>query len=341
MKKGISLLIVGGVYAQIGGGWSYDFIRIAATARTAALGSIAFPGKPDLGAAFQNPALLSARHTHTFQISLHPYLADIVVGSLAYGHEWRGVGTLWTGLQYIDYGEFRHADEVGNILGVFRAYEGFIAGGAARHFGKWHAGMNLKFPFSVISLQSYRRAGVAADIGVLYEDTVRGWGISLLLRDLGTELYRSGGRPFAQPFPTSLQGSVSYKVPHAPFRLHLALIHLQRWRMAYNDPMQPTRYDLSGNPMPPPPPKWTEHLFRHFVLGLELLPDKIISFRFAYNVQRRRELNPIGSSSFGGMSFGTALQARRWGLEYAYSIFFRRMGVHSFSLTVRPFKQLP
>ncbi|GIV23454.1 MAG: type IX secretion system protein PorQ [Bacteroidia bacterium] len=331
-----SWLLYGAVWAQIAGGWSYDFLNVAPTARTAALGGIALPGENDLGAAFQNPALLRPLPA-TFQLTVQPYLADIFVSYLFYGREWAGVGTFWGGLQYLSYGEIRHTDEVGNSLGTFSAYEGSIAGGACRHFGRWHVGMNLKVPFSVVTLERYRRIGLSTDIGAVYEDSSRGFAVTILLRNIGTELYRPAGRPFAQPFPTSLQTTVSYRVPHAPFRVHLAAIHLERWRMAYNDPLQPIRYDIYGNPIPPPPPKWTEHLFRHVVAGVEMLPEKVISFRLAYHVQRRRELNPVGSQALGGFSFGTGIRARKWSLSYAYTLFFRRASAHTLSLTVRPF----
>ncbi|MCX7607240.1 MAG: type IX secretion system protein PorQ [Bacteroidia bacterium] len=336
-----SLLLYGALFAQIAGRWSYDFLAIAPTARTAALGGLAFPGEAELGAAFQNPALLRSSYHHTFQLSVQPYLADMFVSTLAYGHEWQEVGSFWAGLQYVNYGTLRHTDEVGNILGTFQAYEGAIAAGAARHFGRWHAGMNLKIPFSVVTLDQYRRLGLATDIGVVYEDTAKGLSASLLLRNLGTELYRPTGRPFAQPFPTMLQTTLSYQVPHAPFRLHIGLIHLERWKMAYNDPLQPIRYDIAGNIIPPPPPKWTEHLFRHLVAGVDMLPGKLIQFRFAYHVQRRRELNPVGSQALGGLSFGAGLRARKWAVDYGYALFFRQAATHTLSLTLKPFRERP
>lgn len=338
-KWGYKGLWLGSLYAQIAGGWSYDFLGIAPTGRTAALGGIAWPGASDLTAAAQNPSLLPSLAQPTFQLTVQPYLADIWANFLTYGQHWPEVGTFWGGLQYINYGAIRHTDEVGNSLGTFYAYEGSLMGGAVRHFGRWHVGMNLKVPFSVISLDRYRRLGLATDIGALYEDTSRGWAISAVVRNIGTELYRPRYRPFAQPFPTSLQTTISYRVPHAPFRVHIGFIHLERWKMVYNDPLQPVRYDILGNVIPPPPPRWHEHLFRHIVAGVEMLPDKVITFRAAYHVQRRRELNPVGSSSLGGMSFGAGIRAQRWALDYGYMLFFRRAATHTFSLTVKPFRR--
>lgn len=332
--------LVGGVLsAQIAGGWSYDFLNIAPSARSAALGGLAWGGDRDLGAVAQNPSLLRSAYHRTFHLTVQPYLADIFASQLSYAHHLAEIGTLWTGLLYINYGELRRTDELGNTLGNFYAYEGAWMVGAARHFGRWHAGMNLKVPFSVISVDRYRRLGLAVDLGVSYEDTAKGLTLSFLLRSLGTELYRPAMRPFAQPFPTSLQMTVSYRVPHAPFRVHAGAIHLERWRMAYNDPLQPVRYDLLGNPLPPPPPKWSEHLFRHIVAGVELFPEGALRLRAAYHVQRRRELNPIGTSALGGMSFGAGFGGRKWQLDYAYVLFFRRAAAHSFSFAVKPFRK--
>ncbi|MCS7152534.1 MAG: type IX secretion system protein PorQ [Bacteroidia bacterium] len=325
-------------WGQIAGGWSYDFLKMPPSARSASLGGLAWGGANDLGCAAQNPSLLRPAYHKTFHLTVQPYLADIFVGQLAYAHHWQNVGTFWSGLLYINYGEIRRTDELGNALGTFTAYEGAWIVGAARHFSRWHAGMNLKVPFSVVSVDGYRRLGLATDVGVAYEDSLRGLTASLLLRNLGTELYRPAMRPFAQPFPTSVQMTISYRVPHAPFQIHFGAVHLERWRMAYNDPFQPVRYDLLGNPIPPPPPKWTEHLFRHVVAGVEFFPESAFRFRIAYHVQRRRELNPVGATSFGGMSFGAGLGGRRWRLDYGYMLFFRQAAAHAFSLALRPFR---
>ncbi len=328
-------------WAQIAGGWSYDFLNMPPSARSAALGGLAWPGTPDLGAVAQNPALLSDLMHRTFQLTFQPYLADVASSFVMYGHHQPGVGTFWGGLQYMHYGAIPYTDEFGNRLGTFYAYEGALMGGAGRGFGRWRIGMNLKLPFSALSLDRYWRLGLGTDIGVVYEDTSRGVAVSAVLRNVGTELYRPQGRPFAQPFPTSLQTTVTYRLPHAPFRVQVGFIHLERWRMAYNDPLQPVRYDLLGNPIPPPPPRWTEHLFRHIVAGVEILPDKPFTLRLAYHVQRRRELNPVGSQALGGLSTGVGLRTRRWSLDYAYVLFFRRAAAHSFSLTVRLSRSAP
>ncbi|MCS6895513.1 MAG: type IX secretion system protein PorQ [Bacteroidia bacterium] len=331
--------IIGLLWGQIAGGWSYDFLNLPPSARSAALGGLAWGGANDLNASAQNPAFLRPAYHHSFHLTVQPYLADIFMSQIAYAHHQPSIGTFWAGLLYINYGQFRQTDELGNALGNFYAYEGALMMGASRHFGRWHTGMNIKFPFSVLSVDRHQRLGLGADIGMAYEDSARGLSASLVVRNLGTELYRPSGRPFAQPFPTSLQMTLSYRVPHAPFRIHVGAIHLERWKMAYNDPLQPIRYDLSGNPVPPPPPKWTEHLFRHFVGGVELLPEGFVRFRMAYHVQRRRELNPVGSSALGGMSFGAGIYARKWQIDYAYALFFRRAAAHTISLAVKPFRE--
>ncbi|MCX8112472.1 MAG: type IX secretion system protein PorQ [Bacteroidia bacterium] len=333
----LSSVFGGLLWGQIAGGWSYDFLNMAPSARSASLGGLAWEGGRDLNAVAQNPALLRPIYHQTFHLTVQPYLADIFISQLSYAYHWRDIGTFWTGLLYVNYGAIRQTDELGNALGNFHAYEGAWMAGAARHFGRWHAGMNIKLPFSVISVDRYRRFGIATDIGIGYEDSVGGLGFSVLLRSLGAELSRPAGRPFAQPFPTSLQMTFSHRVPHAPFRVHIGAIHLERWRMAYNDPLQPVRYDLLGNPLPPPSPKWTEHLFRHIVAGVELFPEGAFRLRAAYHVQRRRELNPVGSSALGGVSFGASFGGRKWQLDYGYVLFFRQAAAHAFSLAVKPF----
>ncbi len=311
---------------------------LATSARLAALGGLAFGGPwRDPAAAFRNPAFLRTLDHQRIALAYQPYLADIANLSLAYVHDWPAVGTFWSGLQYVNYGQIRHTDELGNTLGTFSAYEGVWALGAVRHFGRWHVGMNLKTPFSVISLDRYRRLGLAADIGACYEDTARGLAVAVVLWSVGAELLSPHQRAFGQPFPTQVQITASYKLPHAPFRIHVGAIHLERWRLAANDPLQPVRYDIAGNPILPPPPRWTEHLFRHLVGALEVELSSSFAARLAYHVQRRRELNPRGASSLGGLSFGVGLHLRRWGFDYAYVLYFRQAGAHTLSLWVRPF----
>ncbi len=291
------------------------------------------------GAPFLNPALLRPAYHNRFSLSVQPYLADITHTTLTYARNWAETGTFWSGLQYLNYGTLRAADEVGNPLGTFQAYEGVWAVGVMRAFGRWQVGMNLKAPFSVVSIDRYRRVGLGTDIGVLYEDTARGLAATLVLWSVGTELYRSRSRPFGQPFPTQVQATISYKLPHAPFRLHLGTVHLERWRLAANDPLQPIQYDIFGNPVPPPPPRWTEHLLRHLIGGVEVEFSRAFVGRVSYHFQRRRELSPRGAASLGGMSFGVGLHRKRWGLDYAYMLFFRRAAAHTCTLWVSPFRQ--
>jgi hypothetical protein len=314
-------------------------MRLPPSARSAALGGLAYGGPwIEPSAPFLNPALLRPTYHNRLSLSVQPYLADITHTTLTYARYWEGVGTFWSGLQYLNYGTLRAADEVGNPLGTFQAYEGVWSIGAMRAFGRWQVGMNLKVPFSAVNIERYRRIGLGTDIGILYEDTARGLSATLVLWSLGTELYRPNGRPFAQPFPTQIQATVSYKLPHAPFRLHLGTVHLERWRLAANDPLQPIQYDITGSPIPPPPPRWTEHLLRHIIGGVEIEFSRAFVGRFSYHFQRRRELSPRGSTALGGLSFGVGLHLRKWGLDYAYTLFFRQAGAHTFTLWMSPFR---
>lgn len=340
-KKLRLLLLSGGLWAQIAGAWSYDFMRLPPSARSAALGGLAYGGPwIEPAAPFLNPALLRPTYHKRLSISVQPYLADITHATVTYAHQWEGIGTFWSGLQYLNYGTLRAADEVGNPLGTFQAHEGVWAVGAMRSFGRWQVGMNLRLPFSAVTMERYRRIGLGADIGVLYEDTARGFSATVVLWSLGTELYRPAGRPFAQPFPTQIQATVSYKLPQAPFRLHLGTIHLERWRLAANDPLQPIQYDISGNPISPPPPPWTEQLLRHLIGGVEIELSRAFVGRFSYHFQRRRELSPRGATALGGVNFGVGLHLRKWGFDYAYSLFFRRASAHTLTLWISPFRSV-
>ncbi|MGQ9862876.1 MAG: type IX secretion system protein PorQ [Bacteroidia bacterium] len=329
MRRFLRWLGVSWVHAQVAGGWGFDFLQMAPSAYVAAMGNVA-PLSTDLSAAVVNPSLLRPTHHKNLLVTYTDYLADIHAGTVLAAWNKPLLGTFWAGIHYLNYGTIRKADIFGNVEGQFTVQETSLQGGAVRHFGRFHTGMNFKVAYS--GLENYHVLGLGTDIGLSYDDTTRNLTACVTLRNVGTTLWSTS--PSAkQRFPTQVQLGISYKLPKAPFRLHLSAIHAQRFRMAYNDPAAPKKYDLLGNPLPESPPKWTENLLRHWVMGLTFEPGKVFQVRMSYHFQRRRELNAPGSNALGGIALGFSLRlSARLGLDYAYTLFARRAATNTFSL---------
>lgn len=329
MHRFCRLVGISWVYAQVAGGWGFDFLQMAQSASLAAMGGVA-PYGVDVSAASINPALLRSAYHKNLLLTYTDYLTDIHSGTLLAAWDKPLLGTFWAGIHYLNYGTFQKTDIFGNIEGQFTVQETALQGGAVRHFGRFHAGMNLKVAYS--GLENYHMLGLGTDVGLCYEDTARNLTVCAVLRNVGATLWSTLPRA-RQSFPTQIQLGVSYRLPKAPFRLHLSAIHGERFQMVYKDPAAPKKFDLLGNPLPEPAPKWTENLLRHWVMGFTFEPGKVFQARFSYHFQRRRELNSPGSNALGGIAVGFSLRlSARLGLDYAYTLFARRAATNTFTL---------
>ncbi len=308
--------------AQIGGGNTYEFLDLPASARLTGLGGNGIATvDDDLALAFQNPAALNPAMHGQMTLQNAFWFAKTNLSHLAYAYHVDTIKTtFFGGLQFADYGKFVAADVNGNQQGEFRANEYAFHVGAGRHLGgRTSVGATLKFIGS--RLESYHSFGLALDLAATYQDTAKRVVVSAVLRNVGAQLSTYAGK--REPLPTDLQIGFSKRLRYLPFRFSIVAHHLTRWNIRYDDPNAPQPTSVLGDEPPAEKPfaEFVDNFFRHFVFSGEFLLGKRenLRIRFGYNHLRRAELTVPDTRSMGGISFGFGLKIKKFRLDYGFA----------------------
>jgi hypothetical protein len=240
--------------AQIHGAGSsvFHFLNLPASSRLNALGgeNVAI-ADDDISMAFVNPALLTAKTDKVLQLNYAYYLAGTMFGSVMYGHNYQD-NYFAAAVHYLDYGQMKYADEMGNLLGTtFTAKDICVNLMYARQLGPmFRVGATLKPIFSVY--EKYTSFALGADVGGHFQTQDSTFQMGLTLRNIGWQLksfYEEDYGQHTEMLPLNLELGLSYRLAHAPLRFSMTAHNLQRWNIA------PAGTDV----------KWYDMLFRHTI----------------------------------------------------------------------------
>ncbi len=305
--------------AQIGGTNTYEFLNIPISARVAGLGGsviAVYDNDPTLS--LSNPSLLNSKMNGMLTLSYLNYFADINHGYTSYVKDFKKAGTFSAGIRYINYGDFLETDEGGNTLGTFTASEyAFVLGWGKSIDSSFSVGANLKPIYS--SLYIYNSVGVAMDFSGTYYNASKGFTASLVIKNVGAQLspYVEGGDK--EPIPFEIQGGISKRFRHMPFRLSLDAIQLQNWNLSYNDSIVATNNNESLTDEDKAERNKTSYInetFRHLVLGGEFVPSQSFMLRFGFNFKRRAELAHDNKPGLVGFSWGIGFRIKKFHISY-------------------------
>jgi hypothetical protein len=306
-------------FAQTGGNNTYDFLSLANSARIAALGgNFASIRDHDLSLAIPNPSLISPEMHNKLAFSYVNNYSDINFGYAAYSRTFQSLGSFTGSLQFLDYGEFKYADQTGEIAGNFKVGDYALNLGWGRMLDSvFSLGANFKVIYS--DLEAYNSAGLAVDVaGSFFPDKYTC--MSVLFQNIGRQItsYSTLG---VQPLPFEIQFGVSRRLPHLPFRFSLILQHLEKWDLTYdalNEEIDPfTGEAVSKSKLD----NFADKAMRHVILGGEFIPAKFLSLRFGYNYQRRQELKIDTRPGTVGFSWGLGINVKRFSINYTRSTF--------------------
>jgi len=304
--------------AQIGGTNTYEFLNVPISARVAALGgSVIAVHDNDPTLAISNPSLLNAEMDRMTTFSYLNYFADINHSFFSYVKDFKKAGTFSAGIRYLDYGTFIETDEGGNELGSFRPTEyALILGWGKQIDSNFSVGANLKPIYS--NLYLYSSVGIALDFSGTYYNKQKGFTASLVMKNVGTQLspYVEGGDK--EPIPFEIQGGISKKFKHMPFRVSLDMIQLQNWSLSYNDSIiETSSSDLTdAEKSERNKTGLIGETFRHLVIGGEFVPSKSFMLRFGYSFKRRAELAHDNRPGLIGFSWGIGFRIKKFHVSY-------------------------
>lgn len=128
----------------VGGQDAFEYLRLSNAPHVSALGGMNVANTDDdISLALQNPALMRPALHNMLELNYNSFYSDISVMNLQYGYNVPRIATAFDfGVQYLNYGTFTQTDDVGNILGDFKASEYAITVGASRAYGDhWRYGV--------------------------------------------------------------------------------------------------------------------------------------------------------------------------------------------------------
>lgn len=330
-------------FAQIGGLNTYKFLELPVSSRLTALGGAAISiNDDDVNLAVANPALLNENMDTKIAFNHNFHFADISNGYFAYGKhfdKWKISTHL--GLGYISYGTFKGTDEYELNTKDFKASEKYIVIGAAKKLNdRITFGVNLKPVFS--TLETYNSFGLVADAGLNYNNAMKKFSLSIVVKNLGQEI--STYNDAALKAPLDIQIGLSKKLEHLPLRFSIIAHQLQRWDVRYDDPGEQTNSnDLFGSAEQSEFSKYVDNFFRHFIFNTELLLGKNENFRLraGYNHFRRKELSLSTFRNMSGFSLGFGIKIKKFRLDYGVGYHHLAGAVNhlSISTSIKDFKK--
>jgi len=209
-----------------------------------------------------------------FAVSYLNHFLDFQSGFFVFGASLGKWGAAGVAFHYMNYGDFKRTDDLGNELGTFSAadllFELSYAYLLAPNFS---VGIGLKWVQG--SIAEYRTTAVAADVGFFY---------SIPSQDLsfGFGVFNSG-RVLDPYIQTKDRLPVNYRVGFSKRLAHLPLLlSMEGYRYEGEDP--------------------------EFILGGEFTLTPYWLLRISYNsIGREQKLNQVGDK-YAGISIGTGLR---------------------------------
>jgi len=320
--------------AQLGGQNVFQFLNLPESSRVTALGgSLITVYDDDVTLALQNPALLDSSSHNTFSFNHNFHIAGISNGLVNYGrHIDKYNITAHAGIQYMNYGEFKFTDEIGNQQGSFDASElAFVIGAGKAINERIFAGANLKYVSA--NYESYSSSAISTDLGLSYVNQESRFIASLVFKNLGIQLSKFAENK--ESIPLNVQLGISKKLKHLPFRISVTAQNLQKWGIRYDDPNATVETDIFGAVQETNAfNERIDNLFRHFIFGGEFLLGRSqnLRFRIGYNHLRRQELKVSQFRSFGGFSLGAGLKIYKFRIDYGVGYY--HLGGASNHLTI-------
>lgn len=270
----------------------YEFLRLDASPRAAALAGSFVSNNDDPNVVFYNPAGIKNLNGNPVSFSFIKHLMDINSASLAYSFEMEQYGRFAAGIQYINYGDFTEADEFGNELGEFGANEFALSLGYANELDEnFNYGVNVKLIYSGIAEKS--SMGIATDIGLQYALPSDGWVFGVSVLNLGTQLSTYFDK--SEDLPLDVRLGFSKRLEKLPLTFSLSLNNLTDDKDDFSDRLS------------------------NFSFGGELRLSKAVKLRIGYDNEKRSDLKLGGSAGLAGFNMGLGILISDYNFDYAFS----------------------
>ena len=293
------LIFWSSLFAQQG----FHFLNLPNSSRAASLGGSAVSSNDhDIAMGYHNPAILGDSTLGDIYIMYHPYLAGINRMSTITQFSAGKIGPLTAGILFTDYGTFDETDELGTVIGRFKAQDYVLHIGKSHSLGPFTLGINLKMAGSYISTTGAN--ALLFDLGGIYRSPYQNFSVGIVIKNLGFIIsdYTTDAHT-SLPFDVLI--GTTFKPEHMPFRFTVTASDLVR-----------STDDLYAS-NPNENIRRLNQIFRYFNFGTALLIGKRIELNLGYN-HRQRVAFSVDEMAYGaGLSFGFLLKIKNYELQFS------------------------
>ncbi len=313
----------------LGGNAVFNFLNQPNTAQLAALGSVNVSSiSNDVGMSFTNPALLRDSMHQQISSSFYSYAEGVKQYSLQTAFHVNSIhSNLGLGVQYLNYGTLTQTDASGNILGNFRPSDYVIELMYSKKYReKWWIGFDTKFINS--NYGTYQSNGLAFDAGLAYYDKEEQLQISIVAKNMGTQLKSYAGSGTKEELPFDLQAGITKRLLNAPLQFSLTAHHLHRFDVFYNDTLFNAqegdgRFGTNNS---------FQKVMAHLVFSTDIFLSNQFQITAALNLMRRQSLNAYNiTNGLNGFSLGFGVLLNKLHIRYATG-FYQQNLFHQISL---------
>ncbi|HEU4901505.1 MAG TPA: type IX secretion system protein PorQ, partial [Flavisolibacter sp.] len=282
----------------------------------------------DIGLTTGNPALLRPNIIRQLNASFNAFLAGSKGYSLTgalFSEKWQT--TFGGHVHFLDYGNLQNTDAAGNVMGQFRPADFVVQASASkRYLQNWTYGLTLKFIHSAYG--QFRSSALAADVGVLYQDSASRLSAAIVVKNMGAQLKTYAGEEEELPF--DLQVGITKRLAKAPFGFSLTAQHLQTFDILYSDTTFNQNNNVSSSSTT------FSKILTHLVLASHIYLGQTIEATVGYNFLRRQQLSSgTDGSGLTGFSAGLRVKFPKLQVLYARSAYQKGLASNQIGLTMQ------
>jgi hypothetical protein len=271
----------------------FSFLRFPTSSHANALGGHTVSLiERDPSLIFHNPALLGGEMDGMVNLNYMNYIADINAGSAIYTKNFRERSAWGIGAVYFNYGTMKEVSAENIILGNFSPMNLSVNAFYSHDLSdKWRGGVSFKMLYSHFA--EYSSFGLAVDAGLSYFDPEKELSFGIVLKNMGAQLKAYDTR--REKLPWDIQLGLTKKMDHAPLRISVTAMYLNRWKFNYiDDGLNKMELDDS----------FVQTLAKHLVFGVDFIPSGNFWLGAGFNPKVNMDMKLKSGNGLGGFSVG-------------------------------------
>lgn len=284
----------------------FEFLKLDASPRTAALAGSFVAGSEDPNIIFYNPAGITTLKETPVSFSYIKHLMDVNMAVLSASYNFEGIGRFGAGIQYINYGSFNEMSDDGIKTGEFRVADFALTLGYANQFdSNFYYGVNAKFIYS--GIQDRSSTAIAFDFGLLYQFPESNWSIGFSALNLGNQV--KAYYDTKEDLPVDIRLGFTKQFTGMPLKFYFSFNDLN---------------EKADNLI--------QHL-KHYTFGGEIKLSKVLKVRLGYNSQLHKDLKIGTTSGIAGLNLGLGITVNNYIFDYGFSSLGPVGSIHRFGLS--------